>query len=415
MGRETGVLCHLTSLPTGKNSDSDRFLEFLKENSHSKWQFLPLTPPDEHNSPYASPSAFAGHYGVCSGDVVADLSKENYWLEDWALFAAITEHYPGKNWTQWPDELRNRDPVALTKWREKMSSEVRRQGIFQHEWLEMKARANELGIELIGDLPIFISHHSADVWANPELFQLDKNGLPTVVAGVPPDYFSETGQKWNTVLYNWAEHEKTDWLWWKERMARMLRLFDIVRIDHFRGFHSAWAVPREADNGIIGKWQDAPKEMIIKALVDVAGDESKIIAEDLGIIPQEVIDLRLQFNLRGMAILQFGFGEDSNDSPHHPHNINPMQVVYTGTHDNDTTLGWWHTLDETAKTNVTELTGQTDDIVGSMIELAKQSSAPLCIVPLQDILRLGSSGRMNVPGIEEGNWEWRFQWEDLPF
>ena len=232
---------------------------------------------------------------------------------------------------------------------------------------------------------------------------------------MPPDYFSETGQKWNTVLYNWAEHEKTDWLWWKERMARMLRLFDIVRIDHFRGFHSAWAVPREADNGIIGKWQDAPKEMIIKALVDVAGDESKIIAEDLGIIPQEVIDLRLQFNLRGMAILQFGFGEDSNDSPHHPHNINPMQVVYTGTHDNDTTLGWWHTLDETAKTNVTELTGQTDDIVGSMIELAKQSSAPLCIVPLQDILRLGSSGRMNVPGIEEGNWEWRFQWEDLPF
>ena len=221
--------------------------------------------------------------------MVADLSKENYWLEDWALFAAITEHYPGKNWTQWPDELRNRDPVALTKWREKIKPEITRQGIFQHEWLEMKARANELGIELIGDLPIFISHHSADVWANPELFQLDKNGLPTVVAGVPPDYFSETGQKWNTVLYNWAEHEKTDWLWWKERMARMLRLFDIVRIDHFRGFHSAWAVPREAENGIIGKWQDAPKEMIIKALVDVAGDESRIIAEDLGIIPQEVV------------------------------------------------------------------------------------------------------------------------------
>ena len=162
MRREVGILCHLTSLPTGKISDSDRFLEFLRENSHSKWQFLPLTPPDEHNSPYASPSAFAGHYGVCSGDVVADLSKENDWLEDWALFAAITEHYPGKNWTQWPDELRNRDPVALTKWREKCP-EVRRQGIFQHEWLEMKARANGLGIELIGDLLIFISHHSADV------------------------------------------------------------------------------------------------------------------------------------------------------------------------------------------------------------------------------------------------------------
>ena len=415
MGRETGVLCHLTSLPTGKISDSDRFLDFLGQNNYSKWQFLPLTPPDEHNSPYASPSAFAGHYGICSHDVVADLSMEYYWLDDWALFTTITEHYPGKNWTEWPDELRNRDPVALTKWREKISPEVRRQGIFQHEWLEMKTRANGLGIELIGDLPIFISHHSADVWANPELFQLDENGLPTVVAGVPPDYFSETGQKWNTVLYNWAEHEKTDWLWWRERMARMLRLFDIVRIDHFRGFHSAWAVPREAENGIIGEWQDAPKEMIIKALVDVAGDESRIIAEDLGIIPQEVIDLRLQFNLRGMAILQFGFGEDSSDSPHHPNNINSMQVVYTGTHDNDTTLGWWQTLDEIAKTNVTELTGQTNDIVGSMIELAKQCSAPLCIIPLQDILRLDSSGRMNVPGIEQGNWEWQFQWEDLPF
>ena len=251
--------------------------------------------------------------------------------------------------------------------------------------------------------------------ANPDLFQLDDNGLPTVVAGVPPDYFSETGQKWNTVLYNWAEHEKTNWQWWKERMARMLRLFDVVRIDHFRGFHSAWAVPREAKDGVIGEWQDAPKERIVKALVDVAGDESRIIAEDLGIIPQEVIDLRLQFNLRGMAILQFGFGEDNSDSPHHPRNINSMQVVYTGTHDNDTTLGWWQTLDETAKTNVMQLAGQSDDIVGSMIELAKRCSAPLCIIPMQDILRLDSSGRMNVPGVEQGNWQWRFQWEDLSF
>ena len=415
MGRETGVLCHLTSLPTGKISDSDRFLDFLKGNGYSKWQFLPLTPPDEHNSPYASPSAFAGHHGICSSDIVGDLSDEDYWLEDWALFATITEHYPGKNWTEWPDELRNRDPSALTKWRERINPEIVRQGIFQHEWLTMKDRANYIGIDLIGDLPIFISHHSADVWANPELFQLDENGLPVVVAGVPPDYFSETGQKWNTVLYNWDEHEKSNWLWWQERMARMLRLFDIVRIDHFRGFHSAWAVPREAEDGVIGQWQSAPKDKIIKALVDVAGDESRIIAEDLGIIPQEVIDLRLQFNLRGMAILQFGFGEDASDSPHHPHNINSMQVVYTGTHDNDTTLGWWQTLDDTAKANVRQLTGQSTDVVGSMIELAKQCPAPLCIIPLQDILRLDSTGRMNVPGVEQGNWQWRFQWEDLSF
>ncbi len=413
MGEEVGILCHLTSLPNGKISDGDKFLRYLKENNYSKWQFLPLTPPDKHNSPYASPSAFAGHYGICSSDVIGDLSDEDYWLEDWALFATITEHYPEKNWTQWPKELRSRDPDTLAKWREKISPEVRRQGIFQHEWLLMKDKASKMGIDLIGDLPIFISHHSADVWANPELFQLDENGLPTVVAGVPPDYFSETGQKWNTVLYNWAEHEKTNWRWWKERMARMLRLFDVVRIDHFRGFHSAWAVPREAVDGVIGQWQEAPKEKIVKALVDVAGDESRIIAEDLGIIPQEVIDLRLQFNLRGMAILQFGFGKDCDKSPHHPSNINTMQVVYTGTHDNDTLLGWWESSNDVTKANVRSIIGNSEDIVGSMINVAKECAAPICIIPLQDILRLDSSGRMNVPGVEKGNWLWRFAWSDL--
>ena len=413
MGKEVGILCHLTSLPNGSISDGDKFLQYLKQNNYSKWQFLPLTPPDKHNSPYASPSAFAGHYGICSSDVIGDLSDEDYWLEDWALFATITEHYPGKNWTQWPEELRNRDPDALAKWREKISPEIRRQGVFQHEWLLMKDKASKMGIDLIGDLPIFISHHSADVWANPELFQLDENSLPTVVAGVPPDYFSETGQKWNTVLYNWAEHEKTNWRWWKERMARMLRLFDVVRIDHFRGFHSAWAVPREADDGVIGQWQEAPKEKIVKALVDVAGDESRIIAEDLGIIPQEVIDLRLQFNLRGMAILQFGFGKDCDKSPHHPTNINSMQVVYTGTHDNDTLLGWWESSNDVIKANVRSIIDDSEDIVGSMINVAKECAAPMCIIPLQDILRLDSSGRMNVPGVEQGNWLWRFAWSDL--
>ena len=413
MGRDVGILCHLTSLPNGKIPDSYKFLQFLKQNGYSKWQFLPLTPPDKHNSPYASPSAFAGHYGICSTDKVGDLSEESYWLEDWALFTTIEQHYPGENWTQWPEELRNRNPDALAEWREKINPEIIRQGIFQHEWLEMKKASNKLGIELIGDLPIFISHHSADVWANPELFQLNDDGLPTVVAGVPPDYFSETGQKWNTVLYNWEQHEKSNWRWWRERMSRVLRLFDIVRIDHFRGFHSAWAVPREAEDGIIGVWQDGPKDKIIQQLMDVAGNKDRIIAEDLGIIPQEVLDLRLKFNLRGMAILQFGFDEDFAESPHNPSNINSMQVVYTGTHDNDTTLGWWKMADEATKSNVLAMTGNSADIVGSMIELAKKSDSPLCIIPLQDILRLDSSGRMNVPGVEKGNWQWQFKWDDL--
>ncbi|MDP7373741.1 MAG: 4-alpha-glucanotransferase, partial [Candidatus Poseidoniaceae archaeon] len=321
MGEHVGILCHLTSLPNGKISDGEKFIHYLKANNYTKWQFLPLTPPDKHNSPYASPSAFAGNYDICSSEVVGDLSEEEYWLDDWAIFATITEHFPGKNWTEWPEELRNRDSSAMAEWRSKVKPEIRRQGIFQHEWLAMKAVANEHGIDLIGDLPIFISHHSADVWANPELFQLEENGLPTVVAGVPPDYFSETGQKWNTVLYNWSEHERTGWRWWRERMARMLRLFDVVRIDHFRGFHSAWAVPRTAEDGVIGEWQDGPKDALIQQLVSIAGDESRIIAEDLGIIPQEVVDLRLRFNLRGMAILQFGFGEDYQQSPHYPDNI----------------------------------------------------------------------------------------------
>ena len=413
MGEHVGILCHLTSLPSGQISDGEKFIQYLKTNNYRKWQFLPLTPPDKHNSPYASPSAFAGNFSICSGEDVGDLSNETYWLDDWAVFATITEHFPGKNWTEWPKELRDREPEAIAYWRRKVKPEITRQGIFQHEWLAMKSLANEHGIELIGDLPIFISHHSADVWANPELFQLDENGLPAVVAGVPPDYFSETGQKWNTVLYNWAAHERTGWRWWRERMARMLRLFDVVRIDHFRGFRSAWAVPREAENGIIGEWQEGPKQALIQELIDIAGDESRIIAEDLGIIPQEVIDLRLKFNLRGMAILQFGFGIDYQESPHNPDNINDMQVVYTGTHDNDTLLGWWQSAGDDIVTNVRSIIGDSNDVVGSLIEVAKDCAASLCLIPLQDILRLDTSGRMNIPGIEKGNWQWRFEWKDL--
>ena len=413
MSSEIGVLCHITSLPNGKISDGARFVDFLSENNYSKWQFLPLTPPDKHGSPYASPSAFAGHFGLCTETNSRQLTREEYWLEDWALFATISAEFPNKDWTQWPKPLRDRDPVEMAKWRDRIDEEIAKQGIFQNEWLALKDYANQSNIELVGDLPIFISHHSADVWAHRELFQLDRDGLPIVVAGVPPDYFSETGQKWNTVLYNWAEHERSNWRWWRMRMARMLKLYDIVRIDHFRGFHSAWAVPREAENGIIGQWQEAPKEKIIEQLIEVAGDESRIIAEDLGIIPQEVIDLRLKFNLKGMAVLQFGFDDDYTTSPHHPSNISSMQVTYTGTHDNDTTLGWWNSIKDTSKRRIIDLVGDSDDIIGSMIDLATNCNSELCIIPLQDILRLDSVARMNIPGVEQGNWRWRFSWPEL--
>ncbi len=413
MSSEVGVLCHITSLPNGKISDGAKFVDFLNQKGYSKWQFLPLTPPDKHGSPYASPSAFAGHFGLCTGTNSRQLIEEEYWLEDWALFATISAEFPNKDWTQWPKLLRDRDPVEMAKWRDRIGEEVTKQGIFQDEWLALKDHANQSNIELVGDLPIFISHHSADVWAHRELFQLDEAGLPIVVAGVPPDYFSETGQKWNTVLYNWAEHEKSNWVWWRMRMARMLRLYDVVRIDHFRGFHSAWAVPRDAENGIIGQWQEAPKEKIIEQLIEVAGDESRIIAEDLGIIPPEVIDLRLKFNLKGMAVLQFGFDDDYTTSPHHPSNISAMQVTYTGTHDNDTTLGWWNSIKDTSKRRVIDLIGDSNDIIGSMIDLATNCNSELCIIPLQDILRLDSAARMNIPGVEQGNWRWRFSWPEL--
>ena len=413
MSSEIGVLCHITSMPNGKISDGYKFVDYLAKNNYTKWQFLPLTPPDKHGSPYASPSAFAGHYGLCSKSISTELTGEEYWIEDWALLATISAKHPGKNWTEWPKSLRDRDPEEMAKWRDKIDDEVTKQEMFQNEWLALKDYANRSNIELVGDLPIFISHHSADVWAHRELFQLDEAGLPIVVAGVPPDYFSETGQKWNTVLYNWAEHERSNWAWWRMRMSRMLRLYDVVRIDHFRGFHSAWAVPREAENGIIGQWQEAPKEKIIEQLIEVAGDESRIIAEDLGIIPQEVIDLRMKFNLKGMAVLQFGFDEDYTTSPHHPSNISTMQVTYTGTHDNDTTLGWWNSTKETTRQRVIELIGDNNDIVGSMIDLATKCNSELCIIPLQDILGLDSAARMNIPGVEQGNWRWRFSWSEL--
>ena len=200
MSSEIGVLCHITSMPNGKISDGYKFVDYLAKNNYTKWQFLPLTPPDKHGSPYASPSAFAGHYGLCSKSISTELTGEEYWIEDWALFATISAKHPGKNWTEWPKSLRDRDPEEMAKWRDKIDDEIIKQEMFQHEWLALKDYANRSNIELVGDLTYFISHHSADVWAHRELFQLDEAGLPIVVAGVPPDYFSETGQKWNLSL-----------------------------------------------------------------------------------------------------------------------------------------------------------------------------------------------------------------------
>ncbi|MBO58491.1 MAG: 4-alpha-glucanotransferase [Euryarchaeota archaeon] len=413
MRRKVGVLCHITSLPSINIDSGKRFIDILSANNISAWQMLPITPPDFYGSPYASSSAFAGFDKLVEGGREISMEEESYWLEDWALFKTIREAHENKPWTEWPIELRDRYPESMDKWRKKIDSEILNQTKFHYNWLELRKYANERQLSMIGDIPIFVAHDSADVWAHPHLFQLEKDGYPSVVAGVPPDYFSEDGQRWGTVLYRWEEHRAENFKWWRERMSRMMRLFDIVRIDHFRGFHSAWAISVEDNHARNGYWQDGPKDEIIKQIIDEVGDNSKIIAEDLGIIPPEVIDLRKRNNLNGMAVLQFGFDGDLSSNPHYPSNIGSDLVAYTGTHDNDTTRGWLNSLNGETLENIKQVTNVDEIVVKDIIQLAVSSKAEMVIIPIQDFLNIDSRGRMNTPGIAEGNWKWSFEWEDL--
>ena len=413
MSKGRGVLCHITSLPSGDISSGPRFVDWLSKEGFDVWQILPLTPPDRFGSPYASPSAFAGWPRLNHEKGIGDLSEEGYWLEDWALYSAIKNSQNGLPWYEWPVELRDRYPEAMTSWRKQISVHIEDQEQFQSSWNQLKDYANSNNIQIIGDCPIFVSHDSADVWAHRELFLLDENGLPEYVAGVPPDYFSEDGQRWGTVLYDWSAHEKENWTWWKERIKRMLRLYDNVRIDHFRGFHSSWAIPRDDEHARNGFWQDGPKDKLLEALLECTTAPNQIIAEDLGIIPQEVINLRKRYQLHGMAVLQFGFEGDVNKNPHHPRNIASDQVVYTGTHDNDTTIGWYKEASTEVKSNLSDMAQEGEKPLQTMLRLAQSTNADTCIIPIQDLLELDSESRMNAPGTIEGNWQWRFDWTDL--
>ena len=404
MAQYTGILCHITSLPNGLK-DGEEFVDYIVNYGASAWQMLPITPPDEHGSPYASPSAFAA-WDILGQSERSDMSEESYWLEDWLLYEAIKEKFEGKPWFEWPEEFRDRHPSALAK----ITTDANAQSRFMGRWKEVQNYAKSKGVSLIGDLPIFVAHDSADVWAHRELFLLDENGMPEVVAGVPPDYFSEDGQKWGTVLYDWDAHRSEDWHWWKQRMARMMRLFDVVRIDHFRGFHSAWAIPASDENARNGKWLEGPKDELITALIEVCGNHECIIAEDLGIIPKAVTQLRKRHNLEGMSVLQFAFDDDNKDNPHKPENITPDRVVYTGTHDNNTTKGWWQTQQ---RRRLIPYIKDGESVCQTMIRLAKESPAGMAIIPLQDILELGGEARMNTPGTAHGNWKWKFDWANL--
>lgn len=368
--------------------------------------------------------------------------KHSYWLDDFSLYISIKEYfqnirkntkknydvvvnnlkdvynkelidefYIAGSWNTWPTSLRNRNPKALNKIKYQLKKQIEYhkffQFIFYSQWQELKSYAINKDVKIIGDIPIFVSYDSADVWSNPELFDINTNGFPTEVAGVPPDYFSVDGQLWGNPLYNWDYHDDTDYKWWIMRLKNMLEYVDYARIDHFRGLESYWAIPIGSETAKSGKWKKGPSHKFFNAFIKELG-ELPIVAEDLGILTDEVHTLRDTFKLAGMAILQFAFQDDS-ENPYLPHNCKMNSVLYTGTHDNDTLLGWYQKTTPMVQDYVRSYINSDDnDIVWKMIRLAYSSVCNTVIIPIQDIQQLGSDCRMNVPGVPTGNWEWRF-------
>ena len=473
--RASGILLHPTSLPGpfgggDLGEDAYRFVDWLKSAGQTYWQMLPLGEIGPGNSPYMSSSSFAGnvllidlvelssHGWLDKGDLEAhpdfsagridfpliksyrmarlrhassrffssnnDMKNEFKvfcdaeidWLKDYALFMTIAEHHDWQEWSTWPTDLVRRDPQALIKIEIGYVDEINFwmfcQWSFARQWQKLKSYANAHGVRIIGDVPIFVAYQSADVWSHQDLFQLDERGRPTVVAGVPPDYFSATGQLWGNPIYRWDEHEDTGFAWWVSRMRQALRFSDVVRVDHFRGFAGYWEIPAEAPNAIDGQWVDGPGEKLFNALVK-SFQQLPIIAEDLGVITPDVVELRDKFNFPGMRVLQFAFG-DGETNHFLPHHYVPDTVAYTGTHDNDTTLGWWNNLSEHERDFALHYL-KTDGVAIQwvMIRALSASVANTVIYPMQDVLGLSSEHRMNFPGNPDGNWEWRFTWDQL--
>jgi 4-alpha-glucanotransferase len=460
--RGAGVLLHISSLP-GKfgsgslGNEARHFVDFLADCGFSLWQMLPVTPPQGGLSPYQSSSVHAGNPRFISleplvesgwlPETAADnegeafrqealesaregflanatgeerhlydefLAKQNFWLDDFVLFQALHDAYPGQGWWDWPEGLRDREALALAEARAQHREQCDRfrfeQFLFYQQWFEMKRYANERGVSLFGDMPIFVAHDSAEVWANPEMFFLDEQGQPTVVAGVPPDYFSETGQRWGNPLYRWDRMAESGYRFWKERMKTQLSLFDLIRIDHFRGFEAYWEIPAQDDTAMNGHWVKAQGDQLFEQL-QAEFDPLPLVAEDLGIITAEVDALREKYGFPGMKILQFAFSGGS-DNPYLPFRHERNTLVYTGTHDNDTTLGWYISLDDDTRNQVDEYLGRSVEAMPwPMIRQALASRANLAVLPMQDLLGLDGEHRMNLPGTTEGNWEWRFDWD----
>ncbi len=452
--RRAGVLLHITSLPSGSlGDDAFRFVDFLQESGISVWQMLPLGPTHSDGSPYQCLSAHAANAKLICLDKVkqqpwaggdelhgdtfliilvhayrrfmvkattfekaefTDFCKQqNYWLDDYVLYREIRHLNHTTAWFQWPKDLRDRKSEAIQKIRDERDEalDIRRFGqfLFFQQWQELKDYANERGVMLFGDMPIFVAHDSADVWANPELFTLDKDGQPEKVAGVPPDYFSETGQRWGNPLYRWEKHSNEDFNWWQQRLKTQLEMFDLIRIDHFRGFEACWEIPATCDTAIDGEWVKAPGDALFSSLVNTFG-ELPFVAEDLGIITDEVTALREKYAMPGMKILQFAFGDDASN-PYLPHQHTKDSISYTGTHDNNTTLGWFEEQDDNVKARVYEyLGGTSEEMPWLLIRASLASVSQFSIIPMQDVLGLNGEHRMNVPGTTEGNWNWQFDW-----
>jgi 4-alpha-glucanotransferase len=478
--RVSGILLHPTSFP-GPYAIGDlgpeayAFIDFLVTAGQSLWQVLPLGPTGYGDSPYACYSAFAGNALLVSPELLVkeglldsappspvitskvdfgaahqlkeQLLRRAYvrytkttsttlrsafetfaqqhanWLEDYALFRALKDAHGGLAWNEWEPALTRRTHAALERSREQLREEIEAhmfyQFLFFRQWFALKSYANDRDIKVVGDLPIFVAHDSADVWTNPEQFKLDKNGTPVVVAGVPPDYFSSTGQLWGNPLYNWERMLADGFKWWIERVRATLTTVDIARVDHFRGFAACWEIPGGDKTAERGQWVEAPGRELFTAIRKTLG-ELPIIAEDLGVITPDVVALREEFGFPGMRILQFGFGGDSKNIDL-PHNYVPNVVAYTGTHDNDTTVGWFQSVAGEGSTRTAEqielertfclnyLNTKGEEIHWDFIRGVLASVANTAIVPLQDLLGLGTEARMNLPNSTEGNWAWRYE------
>ena len=474
--RSSGIILHPSSLPSPDGigdlgPEAFRWVNFISDAGCSHWQVLPLGPTGYGDSPYQCFSAFAGNPYLVSpallrdeglltradladrpdfpldkvlfGDVIQwkltlldrafarfqanpsqalqsefnqFLDSEAHWLNDFALFMALKEANGGGSWKDWPDALRQRESAALQAFEAENAASVDkqkfRQFLFFRQWQALHQYARQKGITVIGDVPIFVSYDSADAWSHPELFFFDKKGLPTVVAGVPPDYFSATGQLWGNPLYNWPVHLESGYAWWLQRMQAALKLYDFIRLDHFRGFAGYWEVQYGKPTAEFGRWVKGPGAQFFTALKNSLGN-LPIIAEDLGEITPDVIELREQFNLPGMKILQFSFGGDADDA-FLPHNYPVNCIAYTGTHDNDTSVGWYAAATSKERDFCRRYLARSgDDLAWDFIRAVWSSVASVSLAPIQDLLSLPSEARMNYPGRADGNWYWRLPSEAL--